>query len=392
LTRILRPCLGGKSLTFILTTINPRRENFDQTLNALRFAQRAMKITNDTTTLIHMAPLHTFKFALDYKTWVGGLPELYDAAFQRGLADGFQVAIGGAGNILAATEEEIAAVAEEVKTLQHVYLAHDRFSGLKRLMDAQGSREFESVKTTEAADALSTATIRLKRARTLKQEAELEEQHERDRLGEKLREHRSALADKRFLLDEARASRVTDVMVVCEWERATRAALVADERDAFNNFLAEYATTLQANKPLVGNKEDMLKQYRDRLVSLKTQLAELDCALEMATDEIVTREGVMDTAPLASGSFGVDHQFTSMQQAQLRNFKKPMMTSTNGFVASLLKASIRLLPQRPRRQLRASASLSCPVPCHQLRPAALVPLRFQAARASPPPLQWPHIQ
>ena len=49
LTQILEDSLGGNSTTFLIATISPNEENFDETLNTLKFADRAHEVMTKVT-------------------------------------------------------------------------------------------------------------------------------------------------------------------------------------------------------------------------------------------------------------------------------------------------------------------------------------------------------
>ena len=46
LTRILQDCLGGNSNTYMIACISPAESNFEESLNSLKYASKAMNIKN----------------------------------------------------------------------------------------------------------------------------------------------------------------------------------------------------------------------------------------------------------------------------------------------------------------------------------------------------------
>lgn len=46
MTRLLQDSLGGNSLTLMLACVSPADSNLDETMNTLRYADRARKIKN----------------------------------------------------------------------------------------------------------------------------------------------------------------------------------------------------------------------------------------------------------------------------------------------------------------------------------------------------------
>ena len=46
LTRILQDCLGGNSNTYMIACISPAESNFEESLNTLKYASKAMNIKN----------------------------------------------------------------------------------------------------------------------------------------------------------------------------------------------------------------------------------------------------------------------------------------------------------------------------------------------------------
>jgi hypothetical protein len=46
LTRILQDCLGGNSNTYMIACVSPAESNFEESLNTLKYASKAMNIKN----------------------------------------------------------------------------------------------------------------------------------------------------------------------------------------------------------------------------------------------------------------------------------------------------------------------------------------------------------
>ena len=46
LTRILQDCLGGNSNTFMIACVSPAESNYEESLNTLKYASKAMNIKN----------------------------------------------------------------------------------------------------------------------------------------------------------------------------------------------------------------------------------------------------------------------------------------------------------------------------------------------------------
>jgi kinesin family protein 4/21/27 len=46
LTRILQDCLGGNSNTYMIACVSPAESNYEESLNTLKYASKAMNIKN----------------------------------------------------------------------------------------------------------------------------------------------------------------------------------------------------------------------------------------------------------------------------------------------------------------------------------------------------------
>ena len=57
LTQILEDSLCGKSSVYLIATISPKDENFNETINTLKFADKAHEVTNGTTRKRKWCPL-----------------------------------------------------------------------------------------------------------------------------------------------------------------------------------------------------------------------------------------------------------------------------------------------------------------------------------------------
>ena len=135
LTRLLSPCLSGDGYTFILCCINPGVENYDQTVNALQFSQRAMKIKKDpTVTLTNMAPLFAFSLFRSLQQRQAHVAGMHTAAYQSGLYETYSTVQSSVLGAISDKEGKAIADAQaEAFSLQAQLIARDHLASVTHL-------------------------------------------------------------------------------------------------------------------------------------------------------------------------------------------------------------------------------------------------------------------
>ncbi|CAD2215622.1 kinesin [Angomonas deanei] len=128
LTRILRNCLGGSGITFILCCVNPSRDNFEQTVSSLRFTQRAMRIKKDPVVLLSMPPLFAHQYGVAVRDALHPSCEARELALehQRGLRDAYQYCNSTAGSVVAAHQAQVEDGITALQGMQRLLVANDQ--------------------------------------------------------------------------------------------------------------------------------------------------------------------------------------------------------------------------------------------------------------------------
>ena len=206
LTRILRNCLGGKSLTFLVCCVNPTRDNYDQTLTSLRFAQRAMKVTSDPGLTLVMAPLVCHAVAHSVSAREKLLRRREELAYERGIQDAYLQCRDGVGNIMAQIDDEARGLLDQFQRVADAVLVHDQQRAMLTLQEAQRGVQH---KGSSLADS--------------------------ERLMEDEEQRAHGIADRRAEVDELRAAVGADaasVVATREQLAVDRAELARQRRDA----------------------------------------------------------------------------------------------------------------------------------------------------------------
>lgn len=304
LTRILRTCLGGSGITFILCCINPSRENYDQTVATLRFTQRAMKIKNDPVVVLNIPPLFTHQYSEGAKQLMDGLKESTDIEYQRGLRDTFMYCSSTTNSVVSTFEATVSDSMHALANAQRLLIAHDHATALDqvgRLYNQLNELTRQRVNNQELAE------NERKRQRDVVREIELR-RSKLARLETELQEKATAadteLAGWEYQLHETRQKQVREVDVLLQEEMARRARiqyewavcmeriaaravpairrLLPDEDGAHSDAVAAVLSQSGASN----TKSAALKELRATLAKAQSEVADLELAVDMVRDDL----------------------------------------------------------------------------------------------------------
>lgn len=316
LTRILRTCLGGVGITFILCCVNPARENFDQTVATLRFTQRAMKIKNDPVVLLHMPPLFTHQYSDGARQLIEGLKESAEAEYQRGLQDCYFYCGTTVASVVTNYQTQVSDCLHSLANGQRLLVAHDHAMAIDhigRLYNQLNDLTRQRMKNQELAEnerkRQGDITTELEHRKT--KIARFEEE-----LNAKLASVDTDMANWEYQLYDARQRQRSDVVLLMQSELARRARIqyewvVCFERIA-SRFVPLLRTGLHSLKEslvraaaadtdvgpaalplaLLSQESDdsrrglHLKELRLAVTQSRDEVADLETAHEMVRDDI----------------------------------------------------------------------------------------------------------
>ncbi|KAH9593177.1 Kinesin motor domain [Trypanosoma melophagium] len=284
LTRILRNCLGGSGMTFILCCINPAQENFEQTVSSLRFTQRAMRIKNDPVMLLNMPPLFTHEYSLGAADLVRGLRGLCASHYQWGLREAFLYAGGTLAAAVSQHAGEVSGALQAMATAQRLLLAHDHAVAGGRL--AGGHARLAEGRRRRAAAAAAAAGARRRgreaaaaaegrRAKVAKLEAAVAEAGTAAD---------TTLAGWEYQLYEARQRRIAPAIMLRAAETAARQRLQYEWAVCVERIAARCVPAIKALGPVthpVADRHSVLAQMRQQLQKARSELADLTVAHDM---------------------------------------------------------------------------------------------------------------
>jgi hypothetical protein len=131
LTRLLRHCLGGRSLTYLVCCVNPSKDNFEQTVTSLRFAARAMRVRGDPGIVLHMGPVNATALAAAamQRRW-RLMRDTECGAEMRGMLDAATRCDGVVRAALERIDAQAVAAMDDAAALVSLAVVHDRRIGL----------------------------------------------------------------------------------------------------------------------------------------------------------------------------------------------------------------------------------------------------------------------
>nr|CCC52809.1 putative kinesin, fragment [Trypanosoma vivax Y486] len=289
LTRILRNCLGGSGMTFILCCINPSMENFEQTVSSLRFTQRAMKIKNDPIMVLNMPPLFAHQYGKYVQQLNSSVEGLSDAYYQRGLRDAYLHNSGAVSSIVSNFEGQVSDSMHAMANAQRLLIAHDHAMAIEqigrlynRLAEVSRQRdqghemeEVEHKRQREAAEEIESRAAKV---------ARLEE-----RVKERDVDADSKLAGWEYQLYEARQRRVTPLELLLTSERVSRFRLQYEWAVCMERIAARCVPSIKSLGPMtppVADKRVAAQQMRQRLRQAREELNDLTVAHDMIKGDL----------------------------------------------------------------------------------------------------------
>lgn len=298
LTRILRTCLGGSGITFILCCINPSAENFDQTVATLRFTQRAMKIKNDPVVVLNMPPLFTHQFSDSASHLIEGMQESAEAEYQRGLRDAYMYTHSTTSSVVSNFQSQVADSMHALANMQRQLVANDHAKGIDRvgrLHSQLTALQRQKQKNQEITDG--------ERKRQREVSADIAERRRCiEQLEGDLAERSSAadtqLACWEYDLHEAHQKQLSEAAILCRSEAARRARIhyewgVCIERvtcawvPRMLDVLSAATARLGAGTTLPESASPpTLHDMRLRLQKARAELADLTVAHEMVQEDL----------------------------------------------------------------------------------------------------------
>nr|CCC94871.1 putative kinesin [Trypanosoma congolense IL3000] len=314
LTRILRNCLGGSGMTFILCCINPSMENFEQTVSSLRFTQRAMKIKNDPVMVLNMPPLFAHQYSKDAECIVRGIHELSEAYYQRGIRDVYMFSSTTVSSAVSAFEGQVSDSLHAMANAQRLLIAHDHAIAIEQVGRLYNQLE-EATRQRKRDREIEERE--LKRQREVEDEIEVR-RNKIARLEEKLREREAVgdteLAGWEYQLYEAQQTRVTPLTLLLAAERARRCRMQYEHALCIERIAARWVPAIKSLGPLtrpVADKQAALQQMRQCLQRAREELEDLTIAHDMIKEDLQSfraAEGIAGDLPFvdddaALGSF-----------------------------------------------------------------------------------------
>ncbi|KPA81100.1 putative kinesin [Leptomonas pyrrhocoris] len=316
LTRILRTCLGGVGITFILCCVNPSRENFDQTVATLRFTQRAMKIKNDPVVLLNIPPFFTHQYSDGARQLIEGLKESAEAEYQRGLQDSYFYCNTTVGSVVGNYHTQVSDCLHSLANGQRLLVAHDHAMAIDhigRLYNQLNDLTRQRTKNKELAEneRKRQGDITTERESRKVKIAKFEEE-----LNAKLAAVDADMANWEYQLYDARQKQRSDVDVLLQSELARRARIQYEWAVCFERVASRFVPVLRngltalkekliqstaadgeagsAALPVVllSQEDDssrlalQLKELRVALVKARDEVADLETAHEMVRDDI----------------------------------------------------------------------------------------------------------
>ncbi|KEG11789.1 kinesin [Trypanosoma grayi] len=307
LTRILRNCLGGSGMTFILCCVNPSHENFEQTVASLRFTQRAMKIKNDPVMVLNMPPLFTHQYGMGAEELVCGFRDLCDAHYQRGLRDAFMYTGNTMSSVVSHFDGQISDSLHAMANAQRLLIAHDHAMAVDQVgrlynqlhelsrqrLQSKDIEEHERKRQRDTAGEIDARKEKIARL-----EAEVKEKNA---------DADTELAGWEYQLYEARQRRLTPLELLLTTEKARRCRVQYEWAVCMERISARCVPAIKALGPAtppVADKHAVVQQMRQRLQQARQELADLTVAHDMIKDDLpeLQREVEESSAVCATSS------------------------------------------------------------------------------------------
>lgn len=279
LTRVLRPCLGGKSLAYILTCVNTSSENVTETTAALRFAQRAMKIKNDPTLTLTAPPLVAHTLHGHVSAFAAASSEAENAAFARGIQDTYTYCIPGVEQIVGAADREAQSLKDDFLCLQLAAFAAEKKRGLDRLAEAQDTAHAHSQTLSEALQLHETELKRLrdKERSFAESEAKLaRSEHDSSGFARSLERREEAI---RRELGDLQDELITPCLQLELFELNARLSIEMEERQIYVAVIEDFAEAFQVD-PVFDDLSSLqlITQFRDEIRNRRSEVDELEDA------------------------------------------------------------------------------------------------------------------
>ena len=291
LTRLLRPCLGGNGLTFIVTTVNPEPQHYDQTCTALRFAQRAMKMKGDPTQTVTMIPLTAYEYAEYLKRQLENFKKEGELAYERGIAETMKytdASVTARANFL---NTEIAQAASDWNKIKLMLIAREKLKAVLAARNAAGRAQDCHTRQCEASAAEQRERKRLHELRQESQDYIMRCEKLGRAREEKLLEKKRLEEAHQFGVDERMSNMYTPFDAICDKESVAREQILLDEaKEYFEGREAILSKFRSTN--FVGSRQERIHEMRRELVKERRDVEDLEAAYEMIGG---------DTASVSSG-------------------------------------------------------------------------------------------
>jgi hypothetical protein len=295
LTRVLRPCLGGKSLAYILACVNPSSDNVSETTAALRFAQRSMRIKNDPTLTLNCPPLVAHTLCHQLEALADSLEATERAAFAKGVQTTYTYCLPAIEEFAAMADREAGAVADEFRQLQLAVLAREKKVGLDRIAEA------ESVYTEHAhamGEVQQAHTRELKRLRDAERNAaDMERRlaavrHERHRAESSLAR---AEADINERIRIATGKQLTPDLRLEQYELNDRLRLQMEEREVFVCIVEDFAGGFPYLPEMDSERSaaQLMAEFREQIRAKRVEVTELEEAAALANEGFDDLESIV---------------------------------------------------------------------------------------------------
>ena len=351
LTRVLRPCLGGKSLAYVLACVNPGAENVTETTAALRFAQRAMKVKTDPTLTLHAPPLIAHTLNGQIAQLVDGLETTEAAAYAKGLESAYTYCRQTVEQIVQAGDREAQTVAADLRQLRVAVLAFEKKKGLDRIAEAQDMAETHSHSMDEVTQSHARESKRLRENERSFAEAEAKLARAESDRARALRSLDRADEILRSRIDEATDRLVTPLMEVEQYELNRRLSLEMEERQVYASIVEDFADGFFV--PDVDDSvpaHQLAAKFRMEIQQRRQQVEELEDAAKLANEgleqfDVGTAAGAM--------SMAVEERVFELQREEAR-IEASMRAPTASQQSRRLESTSRRLESTSRRQPTSS--------------------------------------
>ena len=325
LTRVLRGCLGGRSLTFILCCVNPAAPNYDQTTAALRFAQRAMKIQNDPTLTLAMPPFAALTAAHCVSRMCRDVPAVTNASYEAGLATGYAYCVDGMRHLLGELASENTLAVEEARRYNISVLATLRDRALNAVDDVHasvgGTARLEQLaeRRRQLAEVVARKQSDVTAAAQLNADAHAATSYTQQQCDKAL-----AAARHRLAAQAQSSLTPTDHLVLLSQQQYE--SIVTETATGWQTILLRWAETFPCDRtariaeapggaaPLCHKVfKEALKRMKDDLARAKEENANLDAALTLLQSTMAQKSGSRERS--IDVAEATDHQEVLQERA-----------------------------------------------------------------------------